>query len=202
MNISGWVQLQFDCKCFKFSCLKVCWKFQSMLKSVMHVESILTKSVENYKKACWNLQHVLKTVKKHVENFSMFWKLSKSMLKISACSENCNACCVFKISGCVENMLKISRHVENYNMCRKLCWNSMLKISACVEHCNACWKLYVKISRCVENVYVRHVENHIENHVEVQKKDHHTLWHVLKFVFLVRFYTRKQSETYLKSITF
>ena len=32
----------------------------------------------------------------------------------------------------------------------------------------------------VENVYVRHVENHIENHVEVQKKDHHTLWHVSK----------------------
>ena len=26
MNISGWVQLQFDCKCFKFSCLKVCEK--------------------------------------------------------------------------------------------------------------------------------------------------------------------------------
>ena len=32
---------------------------------------------------------------------------------------------------------------------------------------------YVKISRCVENVYVRHVENHIENHVEVRKKHHH-----------------------------
>ena len=29
---------------------------------------------------------------------------------------------------------------------------------------------YVKISRCVENVYVRRVENHIENCVEVQKK--------------------------------
>ena len=29
---------------------------------------------------------------------------------------------------------------------------------------------YVKISRCVENVYVRRVENHIENRVEVQKK--------------------------------
>ena len=29
---------------------------------------------------------------------------------------------------------------------------------------------YVKISRCVENVYVRHVENHIENRVEVRKK--------------------------------
>ena len=39
---------------------------------------------------------------------------------------------------------------------------------------------YVKISRCVENVYVRHVENHIENRVEVRKKTHHTLWHVLK----------------------
>ena len=26
MNIFGWVQLQFDCKCFKFSCLKVCEK--------------------------------------------------------------------------------------------------------------------------------------------------------------------------------
>ena len=34
-----------------------------MLKSVMDVESILKKSVENYKK------------KKHVEIFSMFWKL-------------------------------------------------------------------------------------------------------------------------------
>ena len=29
---------------------------------------------------------------------------------------------------------------------------------------------YVKISRCVENVYVRRVENHIENRVEVRKK--------------------------------
>ena len=39
---------------------------------------------------------------------------------------------------------------------------------------------HVKISRCVENVYVRHVENHIENRVEVRKKTDHTLWHVLK----------------------
>ena len=29
---------------------------------------------------------------------------------------------------------------------------------------------YVKISRCVENVYVRRDENHIENRVEVRKK--------------------------------
>ena len=100
MNILGWVQLQFDCKCFKFSCLKVCWKFQSMLKSVMHVESILKKSVENYKKACWNFQHVLKTVKKHVENFRiqvLKWSVPVahpdsrvlSILKFSGIFENC-----------------------------------------------------------------------------------------------------------------
>ena len=33
-------------------------------------------------------------------------------------------------------------------------------------------KAMSKISRHVENVYVRHVENHIENCVEVQKKVH------------------------------
>ena len=46
---------------------------------------------------------------------------------------------------------------------------------------------YVEISRCVENVYVRHVENHIENRVEVRKKHHHTLWHVLKLSGRFRF---------------
>ena len=29
---------------------------------------------------------------------------------------------------------------------------------------------YVEISSCVENVYVRHVENCVENCVEIQKK--------------------------------
>ena len=116
---------------------------------------------KNCKKACWKFQHVLKTVM-HV--VCLKFQCIKTMLNIS---------------GCVENMLKISRHVENYNMCRKLCWNSMLQISACVEHCNGCWN-HVKTSRCIENVYVRHVENHIENHVEVRKKDHHTLWHMSK----------------------
>ena len=46
---------------------------------------------------------------------------------------------------------------------------------------------YVKISRCVENVLVRYVENHIENRVEVQKKHHHTLRHVLKLSGRFRF---------------
>ena len=94
-------------------------------------------------------------------------------------------------------MLNISGYVENYNMCTKLCWcfNNMLKISACVES-------YVKISRCVENVYVRHVENHIENRVEVWKKNTSTLygtcWNwAADFVFLLRFCTRKRSETYI-----
>ena len=46
---------------------------------------------------------------------------------------------------------------------------------------------YVKISRCVENVYVRRVENHIENRVEVRKKYHHTLRQVLKLSGRFRF---------------
>ena len=62
---------------------------------------------------------------------------------------------------------------------------------------------YVKISRCVENVYVRHVENHIENRVEVRKKHYHTLLYVLKlsadFIFLLRFCTRKRSKKYNNS---
>ena len=91
---------------------EMCWK---------HLEKISVCS-ENCKKACWKFQYVLKTVM-HV--VCLKFQHIKTMLNIS---------------GCVENMLKISKHVEDYNMCRKLCWNSMLKISACVEHCNACWK--------------------------------------------------------------
>ena len=55
----------------------------------------------------------------------------------------------------------------------------MLKISHVLNTVTLA-ESHVKTSRCIENVYVRHVENHIENHVEVRKKDHHTLWHVLK----------------------
>ena len=141
------------------------------------------------------------------------------MLKISECSENCNACCVFKISV----------HVENCNACWKLCWifqgvlktcwkfQGMLKTIICVENYveTACWKFqhvlktvthvesYVKISRCVENVYVRRVENHIENHLEVRKKHHHTLRHMLKlngrFHFSLSVCTSSWSETYINT---
>ena len=107
---------------------------------------------------------------------------------------------MLNISGCVENMLKISRHVENYNMCRKLCWNSMLKISHVLNTVTLA-ESKVKTSRRVENVYVRHVENHIENHVEVRKKDHHTLRHVSKLSGRFRFSpsvcTSYWSETYI-----
>ena len=122
------------------------------------------------KKACWKFQHVLKNVKKHVENFSIFWKLKKSMLKISAFSENCNAHW--------KSVFKISAHVENCNACSKLCYiyqgvlktswkfQGMLKTLICVDTFveTACWKFqhelktvthvesYVKVSRCVENV--------------------------------------------------
>ena len=67
-------------------------------------------------------------------------------------------------------MLKTVKHVENY-----------VKISRCVENVYVRHvENYVKISRCVENVYVRHVENLVENCVEVRKKHHHTLRCVLK----------------------
>ena len=108
----------------------MCWKFQSMLKSVMHVESILKKSVENYKKTCWNFQHVLKTVKKHVE--------------ISVCSENCKKACwkfqnVLKTVMHVvclkfQRMLKTVMHVQNYVEYFRVCWKH-------VENFKACWKL-------------------------------------------------------------
>ena len=39
---------------------------------------------------------------------------------------------------------------------------------------------YVEISSCVENVYVRHVENRVENCVEIRKNHHHTLRCMLK----------------------
>ena len=120
---------------------------------------------ENCKKACWKFQHVLKTVKKHV--VCLKFQHIKTMLNIS---------------GCVENMLKISRHVENYNMCRKLCWNFQHVLNTVMLA-----ESQVKTSRRVENVYVRHVENHIENHVEVRKKDHHTLWHMSKLSGRFRF---------------
>ena len=61
---------------------------------------------------------------------------------------------------------------------------------------------YVKISRCVENVYVRCVENHIENRVEVQKKtpSHFTarveIERQISF-FSFGFITRQRSETYI-----
>ena len=59
----------------------------------------------------------------------------------------------------------------------------MLKTVICIEnyvktvmHVETC----VKISRCVENVYVTHVENRVENCVEIRKNHHYTLWYMLK----------------------
>ena len=59
-HISGWVQLQFDCKCFKCLCLKICWKLQVILKTLTHVKNILKKYFEN-SNMCWNLYCMLKT---------------------------------------------------------------------------------------------------------------------------------------------
>ena len=82
------------------------------------------------------------------------------MLKISECSENCNTCCVFKISA----------HVENCNACSKLCWifqgvlktcwkfQGMLKTIICVENYveTACWKFQHVLKT------VMHVESYVK----------------------------------------
>ena len=179
----------------------------------MHVESILKKSFENYKK-------------KHVEIFSMFWKMLKCMLNISAFSDNCKKACwkfqhVLKTVTHIENVcLKFQRMLKT-NACSKLCWifqgvlktswkfQGMLKTLICVEIFveTACWKTvrhnesYVEVSRCVENVYVRHVENHIEKCVEVQKNTitfYGTCWNcVADFIFQVQFYTLMRHIYYL-----
>ena len=101
----------------------------------------------------------------------------KSMLKISACVEICNACwklCLkfqhmLILSERFQGMLKTVIWVENY--VETTCWKFQCALKT-VNHVEN----YVEISRCVENIYVRHVENH----VEVQKKHYHTLRCMLK----------------------
>ena len=160
--------------------------FESVLKMcVTHFENILKKSVdnckksmfkfsacsENCKKACWTFQHVLKTVI-HVEK--VCWKFQ----------------CMLK------TVMQVQNYVEYFKVCWKTCWKfqGMLKTVISVENYaeTACWTFqcvlktvmqvenYVEIWRCVENVYVRHVENRVENFVEIRKNHHHTLWWVLK----------------------
>ena len=160
-------------------------------------------------KAYW--KRVLKIIKNMLKISACSENFKKSMLKISAYSENCKAHW--------KSVFKISAYVENCNACSKLCWifqgvlktswkfQGMLKTPICVENYleTACWKFqhvlktvthvesYVEVSRCVENVYVRHVENHIENRVEVRKNTitlYGTCWNcAADFIFQVRFYT-------------
>ena len=137
------------------------------------------------------------------------------MLKISECSENCNECCVFKISA----------HVENCNACSKLCWifqgvlktcwkfQGMLKIIICVENYveTACWKFlhvlktvmhvesYVKISRCVEMFMLGVLKTILKTVLKYEKNTitlYSTCWNwVADFVFLLRFCMRNWSAT-------
>ena len=124
-------------------------------------------------------------VQNYVEYFKVCWKTSwkfQGMLKTVICVENYveTACWTFQ---CV---------LKSCNASSKLCWifQGMLKTVICIENYveTACWKFqcvlktvmhvenYVEISRCVENVYVRHVENC----VEIRKNHHHTLRCMLK----------------------
>ena len=81
-------------------------------------------------------------------------------------------------------MLNISRHVENCNMCWKLCWNSMLNIAVCDENCNAssklCWIFQgmLKTVICIENYVetgcwkfqcVLKTVMHVENYVKISR---------------------------------
>ena len=131
------------------------------------------------------------------------------MLNISVYSENCNACwkSVLKVSVHVKNcnassktswkfqgMLKTVICVENY--VETACWTFQCVLKTVMQVQNyvetACWKFqcvlktvmhvenYIEISKCVENVYVRHVENHVENCVEIRKNHRHSLRCVLK----------------------
>ena len=122
---------------------------------------------ENCKRACWTFQHVLKTVT-HVEK--VCWKFQ----------------CMLK------TVMQVQNYVEYFKVCWKTSWKfqGMLKTVICIENYveTVYWKFqhvlktvmhveyYVEISRCVENVYVRHVENRVEK----WKNHHHTLQCVLK----------------------
>ena len=102
-------------------------------------------------------------------------------------------------------MLNIVGHVENYNMCRKLCWNSMLKISACVENCNACRKLCQNFK--VLKMFMLGVLKTISKTMLKYEKNTITLYGMCwnwaaDFVFLLRFCTRKRSETYVMCFCF
>ena len=122
---------------------------------------------ENCKKLCWTFQHVLKTVT-HIEK--VCWKFQ----------------CILK------TVMQVQNYVEYFKVCWKTSWKfqGMLKPVICVENYveTAFWKFqcvlktvmhvenYIEISRCVENVYVRH----FENCVEIRKNHHHSLRCMLK----------------------
>ena len=142
------------------NCKKLCWTFQYVLKTVTHVG-----------KVCWKFQYMLKTVmqvQNYVEYFKVCWKTSwkfQGMLKTVICVENYveTACWTFQ---CV---LKTVMQVQNYVETAYWKFQCVLKTVMHVEN-------YIEISRCVENIYVRHVENC----VEIWKNHHHSLRCVLK----------------------
>ena len=145
-----------------------CWK--RVLKVSVHVENCNASS-----KLCWIFQGMLKNILKisrHVENCNMCWKLCwNSMLNISVCVENCNASS--KLCWIFQGMLKTVICIENY--VETACWKFQCVLKTVMHAEN-----YVEISRCVENVYGRHVENRVVNFVEIRKNHHHTSRWVLK----------------------
>ena len=156
-SIENWKKSMLKFSACSENCKKTCWKFQHVLKTVMHVEKSvfeISAHIENCNaspKLCWIFQDVLKTCGKF-----------QGMLKTIICVKNYveAACRKFqhvlktvthferyvKISRCVENVYvrHVENHIENRVEVRNntitlygRCWN----FSSSILHTFAMWDI-------------------------------------------------------------
>ena len=86
------------------NCKKACWKFQNVLKTVMHVVCLKFQCIKTMLNISGCVENMLK-ISRHVENYNMCRKLCwNSMLKISH---------VLNTVTLAESQVKTSRRVEN-----------------------------------------------------------------------------------------
>ena len=86
------------------NCKKACWKFQHVLKTVMHVVCLKFQCIKTMLNISGCVENMLK-ISRHVENYNMCRKLCwNSMLKISH---------VLNTVTLAESHVKTSRRVEN-----------------------------------------------------------------------------------------
>ena len=85
-------------------CKKACWKFQHVLKTVMHVVCLKFQCIKTMLNISGCVENMLK-ISRHVENYNMCRKLYwNSMLKISH---------VLNTATLAESHVKTSRRLEN-----------------------------------------------------------------------------------------